>query len=143
MARDDLRVSDTIVIPAGELSLSYARAGGPGGQNVNKVASKATVRFALRDSPSIPDAAKQRALTRLASRLTQEGELIVSSTATRDQGRNRAAALARLAELLAAAVRVRRSRRPTRPSTAAVERRLLAKRRRAGVKRERASPSLE
>jgi len=143
MARGDLRVSDAIVIPASELSLSYARAGGPGGQNVNKVASKATVRFALRDSPSIPEPAKQRALVRLASRLTHDGEVIVSSAATRDQGRNRAAALARLAELLAGAVRARRARRPTRPSAAAVERRLLTKHRRAGVKRERARPPVD
>jgi ribosome-associated protein len=134
----DLRVNDDIVIPASELSLCFARAGGPGGQNVNKVASKAIVRFALRDSPSIPDDAKQRALTRLAPRLTRDGELIVTSAATRDQSRNRAAALARLATLVAAAVRRPRVRRATRPSAAAVERRLEAKRRRGLAKQARA-----
>ncbi len=140
MARGDLRVNDALVIPGAELQLSYARAGGPGGQNVNKVASKAVVRFALGDSPSIPDDLKRRALRRLASRLTQAGELIVTSAATRDQPRNRAAALARLAELLAAAVAAPRPRRPTRPSRGAVERRLVAKSRRARLKRERARP---
>jgi ribosome-associated protein len=137
MARGDLRVNDAIVIPASELALSFVRAGGPGGQNVNKVSSKAVVRFALRDSPSVPDAAKRRALARLASRLTSTGELIVSSAATRDQSRNRAAALARLATLLAAAVIPPRPRRATKPSRAAVERRLVDKRRRAMRKRDR------
>jgi ribosome-associated protein len=137
MARGDLRVSDAIVVPAAELTITFVRAGGPGGQNVNKVASKAVVRFALRDSSAIPNDAKQRALARLASRLTRDGELIVTSVATRDQSRNRAAALARLGMLLAAAVKRPRPRRPTRPSRATVERRLTEKRQRASVKKER------
>lgn len=142
MARGDLRVSDAIVIPAAELTITFVRASGPGGQNVNKVASKAVVRFALRDSSAIPDAAKERALARLAPRLTRDGELIVTSAATRDQSRNRAAALTRLGMLLAAAVKRPRPRRPTRPSRATVERRLTEKRRRASVKKERARPPI-
>jgi len=137
MARGDLRVNDAIVIPAAELTITFVRAGGPGGQNVNKVASKAVVRFALRDSPSVPADEKQRALAKLASRLTHDGDLIVTNAATRDQTRNRAAALARLAAVLAAAVKRPRPRRPTRPSAAAVERRLDDKRRRSLVKRAR------
>jgi len=141
MARGDLRVNDRIVIPAAELSESFVRSGGPGGQNVNKVASKAVVRFDLRATAALSDEEKQRALVRLASRLTQAGELIVTSSVTRDQSRNRIAALARLADLLAAAVTRPRRRRPTKPSKGAVERRLDGKLRRARTKRERRAPT--
>ena len=137
MGPSAVRVTAEIVIPRSELSFSYVRAGGPGGQNVNKVASKAVLRFKLRDSPSIPPAARERALARLASRLTADGEVIVTSSVYRDQPRNREAAVERLRELLAAAVRVRRRRKATRPSAAAVERRLVEKRRRSERKRQR------
>lgn len=141
MARGDLRVNDRIVIPAGELTVTFVRASGPGGQNVNKVASKAVVRFGLRASAAIPAEAKQRALTVLASRLTNDGELIVTSSLTRDQSRNRDAALSRLASIVAAAVRRPRPRRATTPSKSSVERRLDAKHRRARTKHERGRPS--
>ena len=137
MGDDAVRVNAEIVIPRRELALSYVRAGGPGGQNVNKVASKAVVRFNVRASPSLPDDARRRALTRLGRRLTAAGELIVTSGVHRDQPRNREAAIARLRDLLAAAVRVRRTRKRTRPSRAAVERRLDDKRRHGERKRQR------
>jgi ribosome-associated protein len=137
----DVVIKPGITIPAGELSVAFSRSGGPGGQNVNKVASKAVVRFDLRATTAIVGDDKERALARLASRLTQSGELIVTASATRDQGRNRAAALARLATLLAAAVTRPRRRRPSKPSMAAVARRLDAKTRRARTKRERRTPS--
>ncbi len=139
--RGELRVNDRIVIPAGELVESFVRASGPGGQNVNKVASKAVVRFDLRGTAAIAGDDKERALARLASRLTQSGELIVTSSATRDQSRNRAAALARLAALPAAAVTRPRRRRPTKPSAGAVERRLEGKQRRARTKSTRRAPA--
>jgi ribosome-associated protein len=137
MARGDLRVNDRITIPATELGLTFVRASGPGGQNVNKVASKAVLRFGLRDSAAVPDDLKTRALARLASKLTNEGELIVTNASTRDQLRNRDAALARLAAMLAAAVTRPRARRATQPSAGSVARRLDAKRRRAETKRGR------
>ena len=137
MPRGDLRVNDRITIPAAELDLSYVRASGPGGQNVNKVASKAVLRFALRDSTALPDDLKTRALARLAAKLTRDGELIVTNGTTRDQTRNRDAALARLAAMLAAAVTRPRARKATKPSAGAVERRLDQKRRRSEAKRSR------
>jgi ribosome-associated protein len=130
-------VSETIAIPLAEITLSYVRAGGPGGQNVNKVASKAVLRFSVRDSPTLPEPARERALRRLASRLTTEGELVLTSAVHREQPRNRAAVLARLAEILAAAVKPPRRRKKTVPSKAARERRLAAKHRRGARKRER------
>lgn len=138
--REGLRIAARIVIPLREVELRYARSGGPGGQNVNKVASKAVLRFDLRASPSLPEPARQRALSRLASRLTRAGTLVLSSDAYRDQPRNRSAVLARLRALLAEAVRQPTRRRPTVPGAAARERRLTAKHLRSRRKRDRARP---
>jgi len=85
-----VRVRDDLVIPAAEIVLHYVRASGPGGQNVNKVASKAVLRFNVRDSPSLAAADRERVLARLAPRLTNEGELVLASGVYRDQSRNRA-----------------------------------------------------
>jgi len=137
MEGGDLRIAPRIVIPMREIELAYARSGGPGGQNVNKVASKAVLRFDLRGSPSLPEPARQRALARLEPRLTREGVLLLSSNIHREQARNRVAVIERLRVLLAAAVAPRKRRRPTAPTVAARERRLADKRRRAIRKQER------
>ncbi|MBX3027012.1 aminoacyl-tRNA hydrolase [bacterium] len=132
-----LRITSSITVPLAEIELSYARAGGPGGQNVNKVASKAVLRFDLRGSPSLPERVRQRALAQLANRVTGEGVLVLSCATSRDQSRNRALVLERLRALLAAAAVPPRPRRPTRPTAAARERRLTAKKARGALKRER------
>lgn len=132
-----LRVSSQIAIPLSEIELTFARAGGPGGQNVNKVASKVVLRFDLRQSPSLPEPVRQRLLARLASRLTRSGELIIAGSRYRDQPRNRSDVLERLRMLLAGAARPPRRRVPTKATPGATERRLSEKKARARTKRLR------
>lgn len=132
-----LQITSTVAVPLSEIELSFARAGGPGGQNVNKVASKAVLRFDLRQSPSLPERLRQRALGQLASRLTVDGVLVLSCSTSRDQSRNRMLVLERLRELLAKAAVPPKPRRPTKPSKASKERRLASKKARGALKRDR------
>jgi ribosome-associated protein len=124
-----LEVTNSIRVPLDEFGWSFARSGGPGGQNVNKVASKAVLRWDFEHSPSVPDDVKARFRQRFPSRLTTEGEVIVASELTRDQGRNREDCLAKLAELLRAVARPPKVRRPTKPTKGSQRRRVEAKRR--------------
>src|SRR3954471_6160363 len=109
-------INDRLLIPDEEFTWSFARSGGPGGQNVNKVASKAVLRWDFAHSPSVPDAVKARFRERFPSRLTTEGEVVLASELTRDQGRNREDCLAKLAALLRAVARPPKVRRPTKPT---------------------------
>jgi ribosome-associated protein len=130
-------VNARLHIPEDEFEWSFVRSSGPGGQNVNKVASKAVLRWNVAASPSLPDEIKSRFRAQQANRITTEGDLVLTSQRYRDQERNREDVLDKLrAMLVAAAVRPRR-RKKTKPSRAAKERRLQAKRRRAATKAAR------
>jgi ribosome-associated protein len=139
-----IRVTDQIAIDESELTESFVRASGPGGQNVNKLATAVQLRFDVRHSPSLPADVRAR-LERLAGRrLTQDGVLVIIAQRHRTQERNREDARARLGDLVRQAAVPPKRRRPTRPTAASHERRIESKKRRAGVKRLRgAKPSFD
>ena len=133
----DLRVTDRIAIPASELRVSFARSGGPGGQNVNKVASKVQLRWAPATSSALSEPDRAWLLNKLASKLTSDGDLLVASDLTRDQGRNRVDAEGKLADIVATALVRPKKRRATKPSKAAKARRIDEKVARGRIKKER------
>lgn len=131
-------ITDALALAEDELDESFIRASGPGGQNVNKVASAVQLRFDVRRSPSLPVTVRQR-LERLAgNRLSQDGVLVITAQRFRSQERNRQDALDRLIALIRRAATPPRPRRPTRPGAAAREQRLADKARRGRLKRQRA-----
>ncbi len=137
-------VTAQIALDEREITEIFVRASGPGGQNVNKVASAVQLRFDARRSPSLPADVRDR-LERLAgSRLTRDGVIVITAQRHRAQARNREDALARLLDLIRRAAQPPRKRRPTKPPARARERRIESKKRRAGLKRLRqAKPSFD
>lgn len=137
---EPLRVSGSLVIPASELDVSFARSSGPGGQNVNKVETKVVLRFDVARSPTLGPEQRARLLKALASRLTQEGVLAVASSRHRERARNVEDARGRLAELLRGALARRKRRVATQPTRSSQRRRVNEKRRRGERKQERRRP---
>jgi len=132
-----LHITDTLQIPDAELEEHFIRASGPGGQNVNKVASAVELRFDARNSPSLPDAVRARLIRLAGRRATKDGVIVIRAERFRTQERNRADARDRLARLIARACVVPKARVRTRPTRASVKRRLEAKARRGSLKRTR------
>ena len=136
-----LFIKPGLIIPDSELSERFIQASGPGGQNVNKVASAVQLSFDVLHSPSLPDAVRV-ALMRLAgSRLSKQGVLVIAARQHREQERNRADARARLAELIHRAATPPKPRRPTKIPRASKRQRLDSKKRQSRRKQDRARPS--
>jgi len=132
-----LRINNEIAIPRSELLFTFVRSSGPGGQNVNKVASKAVLRWNAAQSKALPDAVRARLMSQVARRLTESGELVLNSQRYRDQARNIDDCLAKLTTLVLAAARRPKPRRKTKPTKASREARIANKRATANKKQQR------
>jgi ribosome-associated protein len=138
-----LEADPSLKISEAEFHWNFVRAGGPGGQNVNKVASKAVLRWNLPANTSLSAGVKERFAHQQRGRITTEGDVIVTSQRFRDQERNRQDCIEKLHGWLRQAASPPKPRRPTKPSRGSREARLQAKRRRAGTKERRRRPNEE
>jgi ribosome-associated protein len=137
-----LRVTPTISIDDSELEESFIASTGPGGQNVNKVATAVQLRFDVVRSPSLPDPVRLRLIALSGSRLTKDGVLVLTGRQYRTQERNRADVRARLIELVRAAAVIPKRRKPTKPTRASKEKRLEGKKKHSRLKKARGRPDV-
>jgi ribosome-associated protein len=132
-----------LIIPDAELDENFIQSSGPGGQNVNKVASAVQLKFDVARSPGLPEAVRMAILALSDARLDKDGVLTITARRFREQTRNRADARARLADLIRAAATPPKPRRATRPTYASKKRRAEAKQHRGRIKKERSRPSFD
>lgn len=130
-------ISADVQIPVAELSFRFSTSSGPGGQHVNKSATKVTLLFDVANSPSLPEEVRTRLLKKLANRIDKEGLLQLHVQSSRSQHRNRDTAVSLFQELLADALKKKKKRRKTKPSAAAQEKRIAEKKKRGQRKKER------
>lgn len=142
-AMSTLHVTDTISLDEAELSESFVRAEGPGGQNVNKVSSAVQLRFNAALSLSLSEPVRYRLMQAAGSKLTKDGVIVLTVQTHRDQARNRAAAREQLFAMIRAAAVEPKFRRKTRPTRASKEERLDTKKKRARTKAGRSRPNMD
>lgn len=140
---DHVRITSSLTLPESALQISFVRSSGPGGQHVNKVATAAQLRFDLKGSV-LPDAVKRRAADLAGTRLTRDGEIVMTASGSRSQTQNREDVVARLVALLQQAAVPPKHRVKTRPTLGSKRRRLDAKTKRGAIKKMRSrKPSLD
>lgn len=134
---DDLFIQEGVIIPTSELTFATSRAGGPGGQHVNKSNTRITVRWNVADTHALDEKQKNRVLNKLANELTSEGEIIIHNGSSRSQMQNKKAALALLAEKVRNALHIPKKRMKTKVSKGTKEARLQKKKQHSALKKMR------
>jgi ribosome-associated protein len=138
----DLQVDSRISIPQDEFEFRFDRSSGPGGQNVNKVNTKATLHWSVGETPSLPEGVRRRFVARFANRINRDGQLVLASQRHREQSRNAEDCLQRVRQMVLQVIEPPKARKRRRVSQAAKRRRVEQKRRRSQVKQLRKPPSL-